>query len=183
MRIGIDIDDTICRTTEIVDDYMEKYAKEHKLNVLDIVNDEELKKQFFSEYLPEIFEKAEVKSYVRDSLRRLRNKGNKLFLVTARSDDYVPGLKNVEEITSKWLEKNNIKVDGAFYGVYGIDKAKVCIENDLDVMIDDDPYNYHKMIGEGVTCLLYDDREKYNLRDNYATSWLEVEDLVEKLRR
>ena len=47
MRIGIDLDDTICRTSEIVHDRLEKYAKKEELNPLDIMNDEDLKREFF----------------------------------------------------------------------------------------------------------------------------------------
>ena len=51
MRIGIDIDDTICRTTELVDKRMKEYAKKRKIDVLDVINHElekenlELKKE------------------------------------------------------------------------------------------------------------------------------------------
>lgn len=31
-------------------------------------------------------------------------------------------------------------------------------------------------------CLLFDDREKYDLRKDYATSWLEVEEYINKFR-
>ena len=51
MRIGVGFDDTICRTTEIVHDRVEKYALAEKLNPLDIMNDEFLKEGFFSIYL------------------------------------------------------------------------------------------------------------------------------------
>ena len=40
MRIGVGFDDTICRTTEIVHDRVEKYAAAENLNPLDIMNDE-----------------------------------------------------------------------------------------------------------------------------------------------
>ena len=40
MRIGIDLDDTICRTTEMVNKKLNEYCKEKKLNPLDIMNDE-----------------------------------------------------------------------------------------------------------------------------------------------
>ena len=51
MRIGVGFDDTICRTTEIVHDRVEKYALSERLNALDIMNDEFLKEGFFSIYL------------------------------------------------------------------------------------------------------------------------------------
>ena len=50
MRIGIDLDDTICNTTKIVQDRVKRYADEEGLNDLDIMNDEVLKQNFFKYY-------------------------------------------------------------------------------------------------------------------------------------
>ena len=52
----------------------------------------------------------------------------------------------------------------------------------IDVIVDDDPYNYKMITSNGCKCILFDDREKYNLRDDYATNWLEVEDFIDKMR-
>ena len=62
MRIGMDMDDTICKTTEIVHDRLEKYSEQLNINPLDIMNDEELNKNFFSIYAEDIYENAEVKT-------------------------------------------------------------------------------------------------------------------------
>ena len=48
MNIGIDLDDTICATTEVVQEYLEKYSDLKNLNPLEIINDEILKQQFFN---------------------------------------------------------------------------------------------------------------------------------------
>lgn len=55
MRIGIDMDDTICNTTQIVQERVRKYAKSNNLNELDIMNDEDLKQGFFNIYLEDIY--------------------------------------------------------------------------------------------------------------------------------
>ena len=86
MRIGVDLDDTICRTSEIVHEKIEEYAKELGLNPLDIMNDEYLKQEFFNRYLDDIYKNVEVKKGVVDVLRRLRNKGNKIYIITARNN-------------------------------------------------------------------------------------------------
>ena len=51
MKIGIDLDDTICRTTEIVHKKLKEYAENINLNPLDIMNDESLKEEFFQKEL------------------------------------------------------------------------------------------------------------------------------------
>ena len=86
------------------------------------------------------------------------------------------------EITNEWLRKNNIESDGVFFSAYGESKADVCKREKIDLMIDDDPYNYKMLTGNGVHCLLLDDREKYDLRKDYVTSWIEVEEFIGKFR-
>ena len=59
MRIGIDLDDTICKTTETVNKYLEIYSEKKHLNSLDIMNHEDLKENFLDEYLGKIYEEVE----------------------------------------------------------------------------------------------------------------------------
>lgn len=182
MKIGIDIDDTICRTTEIVNRKMEEYAKREKINVLDIMNFDDIRAKFFEEYMPIIYSEAEVKRNVCDVIRRLHSKGNKIYIITGRSISKTPSIGNAADITEKWLNKNDIEVDGIFSSAYGESKADVCKREHIDLMIDDDPYNYKMITGNGGHCLLFDDREKYDLKKDYATSWLEVEEYISKFR-
>ena len=56
-------------------------------------------------------------------------------------------------------------------------------KNNIDLMIDDDPFNYKKISSNGTKCLLFDDREKYDLREDYVDSWLDIEKYVEKINK
>ena len=180
MRIGVDLDDTICRTSEIVHEKIEEYAKELGLNPLDIMNDEYLKQEFFNRYLKEVYTNVEVKKGVVDALRRLRNKGNKIYIITARNNSSSKKIKDVEKITKEWLDRNGIVVDDIIISAYGDTKASACKKHLIDLMIDDNPYNYKKVIGTGTKCLLFDDRGRYDLEDNYVTTWQEIEKYIER---
>lgn len=182
MRIGVDLDDTICRTTEIVHDRIEKYSEAIHMNPLDIMNDEDLKHGFFSIYLEDIYTNVEVKRNVQNVLKRLRSKGNEIYLITARSNSTVPTVKNMFQITYDWLKKNNIEVDAVILSAYGETKADVCKRYEIDLMIDDDPYNYKKITSEGINCILFDDRERYDLKKDYFTNWLDIEKYIERNR-
>ena len=182
MRIGIDIDDTICRTTELVNEKMEEYASKNNIEVLDIMNYDDIKDKFFDEYLSIIYRDVMVKRDVQNVIRRLRNKGNEIYFITGRSIYRTSSINDVTEITNEWLRKNNIESDGVFFSAYGESKADVCKREKIDLMIDDDPYNYKMLTGNGVHCLLFDDREKYDLRKDYVTSWIEVEEFIGKFR-
>ena len=86
----------------------------------------------------------------------------------------------MEEIIREWLHKNNISVDDVFISAYGEVKAEVCKKHNIDLMIDDDPYNYKMLMSHGVDCLLFDDRGKYDLKHDYFTNWLDIEKYIEK---
>lgn len=182
MRIGIDIDDTICRTTEKVNELMDVFAKEEGIEPLMIMNYEDIKNKFFDKYLDDIYSTVVVKRNAREVMKRLRSKGNKLFIITARSNTSSKEITDVEKLTADWLKENDIEVDGIYINAYGENKARICKELKVDIIIDDDPYNYKMISSNGCHCLLYDDREKYNLRDDYVTNWLDVEEYIEKMR-
>lgn len=182
MRIGIDLDDTICRTSEMVSDTVEEYAMNNHLDPLDVFNNDLLKYKFFNENLYNIYSNVEVKHDVSSVLKRIKNKGNKIFIITARSNDFVPSVNNVYDITKKWLKDNDIEVDDIIISAYGEDKAEICKKNKIDLMIDDDPYNYKKISAYGIKCLLFDDREKYDMKEDYVTSWLDIEKYIENNR-
>ena len=148
MRIGIDLDDTICRTTEIVGDTVEEYAAKKNLDPLDVFNSEKLKYEFFNENLSDIYSNVSVKHDVSSVIKRLKNRGNEIYIITARSDNYVPSIKNVYKITKDWLEKNNIVFDKIIISAYGE----------------------------------FDDREKYDLKEDYVDSWIDIEKYIEKIK-
>ena len=182
MRIGIDMDDTICRTTEIVHDRLEKYSSDINLNPLDIMNDEELKSNFFSIYAEDIYSNAEIKRNVGAVLKRLKSKGNEIYIITSRGDEFASSNTSAYDITKKWLDDHDIEYDEIITSTYGEKRAEVCKKNQIDLMIDNDPYNYKMIISLGKQCLLFDDREKYVLKENYVTNWLDVEKYIERNR-
>lgn len=179
MRIGVDLDDTICRTTEKVHEKVEIFSKKLNLNPLDVMNDELLSEQFFKKNLEEIYKNVEVKREVKKVLKRLRSKGNEIYIITARKKDIV---SNVEQVTKDWLEENEIEVDKIIVEAYGEKKALICKENNIDLMIEDDPYNFRKIRNQGIQCILFDDRERYDLRYDYMTNWLDIERYIERNR-
>ena len=182
MRIGIDLDDTICETTEIVQDRVEKYAKFLNIDPLDIMNNEELRKKFFQKYLDDIYTNVEVKKNAIAVLKRLKSRGNEIYIITARGDTIPTETVDIYKITEEWFLKHNILVDKIIISTYGDKKREACRENKIDLMIDDDPYNYKKVISLGINCLLFDDHGRFNLEKDYVTNWLDVEKYIERNR-
>lgn len=174
------MDDTICRTTEIVHDRLNKYSEELGINPLDIMNDEELKNNFFAIYSEDIYENADIKRNVAAVLKRLRNKGNEIYIITSRKDNLESSSVDAHDLCQRWLDKHGIEVDAIITSVYGETRADTCKKYDIDLMIDDNPYNFKKIVAVGKKCLLFDDREKYVLKEDYVSNWLDIEKYIER---
>jgi len=180
MRIGIDLDDTICKTTEIIHNRIDQFASKHRLNPLDVMNDEYLKQEFFDEYLEDIYTNVEVKKNVVDVLRRLRSKGHKIYIITARNNISSKNVTDVEKLTLDWLKKNNIEIDEIIISAFGDGKASACRTHKIDLMIEDNPYNFRIISQTGTTCLLFDDHGRYVMKDHYMSTWNDIEKYIER---
>lgn len=181
MRIGIDLDNTICNTSEIIHDRIKKYAVKKSTSSELITKDPKLIREFYNDYSIDIFENASIKDDVAKVLKDLKNKGDKLYVITARSNEYLKR-SSVEEETFKWLKKYDIIVDDIITNSYGEAKANVCLGYGIDIMIDDDIINYDAINYVGVKCLLFDDMNRYEEHENRVTSWMEVEEYIERVR-
>ena len=123
MNIGIDIDDTISNTFETFLPYMKKFAEQDLNRKLDLnlssrtdyyniiekygISEEEAR-TFWVNYYVEILENVQPRKSAVEVINTLKEKGHKIFLITARVDD---GIVDVKAITEKWLEVNKINYD------------------------------------------------------------------------
>lgn len=152
MVIGIDIDDTLTNTSELLLAYAQKYDYEilkrkeflDKSKVYSIINGGSLEygmswttKQaddFKKMYHSFVLENAPIKPFAKEVIDRLIEEGNQIIFVTARnkagdriSDSY--------KISKNLLDKNNIKYHKIITECS--DKLSVCRENHIDLFIDD----------------------------------------------
>lgn len=165
MNIGIDIDNTITNTLLILKQYCKKYNEEVvKRNLL--VNElgfasfnlynwtEDENRDFCLKYLEEIVLQAKVKENAQEIIEKLKKEKNKIYIITARTKPY---FENPYEVTQKFLQKNNILYDELLVGK--TNKYDFCIENNIDIMIDDEPQNINK-ISQKIPVIVF--KEKYN---------------------
>lgn len=147
MKIGIDVDNTITTTMPILKAYCKKYNDEvvkrnlemnekgyNTLNLYEWTHEEN--KDFCSKYLEEVVSQAEVKENAQEVIEEIRNEGNEIFIITARSQ---PRFKDPYNLTKDFLDKNNIVYDEIIVNCE--DKYKYCKENDIEIMMDDEPQN------------------------------------------
>lgn len=177
MKIGIDIDNTICSTDEVIDIKIKEYIKEHGMSQEEFFGDSSNMDKFYKEKILEVIAEDPVK----DDFLRVLNKlkvNNEIIIVTARNETFVKIYQSMRQATKDWLAKNNIYYDKYFDDAYIEGKVKVCKDEAIDIIIDDDINNYIAFKENGIKTLLFDDRGKYLDVVDRVGSWKEVEDIL-----
>ncbi len=109
-----------------------------------------------------------------------KTRGDEIYFFTAREDRFVSSNMSAYDITKQWLDEHGILYDMILTSTYGTHRADMCKKYQIDLMIDDDPYNFREIRSIGKKCLLFDDREKYVLKEDYVTNWLDIEKYLER---
>lgn len=177
MKIGIDIDNTICSTDEVIDIKIKEYIKEHGMSQEEFFGDSSNMDKFYKEKILEVIAEDPVK----DDFLRVLNKlkvNNEIIIVTARNETFVKTSQSMRKATMDWLAKNNIYYDKYFDDAYKEGKVKVCKDENIDIIIDDDINNYLAFKEHGVNTLLFDDKCKYLDIVDRVESWEEVLDIL-----
>ena len=183
MIIGIDIDDTITDLSDIFLKYATLYNKENEIDFkidktqwdIDKAfgwnNDDFMK--FSKKYLEILLNEAKPKKGCVDVINKLREDGNKIVIITARNSEE---LIDPYDFTKNWLELNNIGFDKLV--VNSNKKEEDCINNKIDVFIDDRLENCEKVYEKlHIPVFLFD--SVYNTNDKNSLiervfSWEEV---------
>lgn len=147
MKIGIDVDNTITNTLPILKAYCKVYNEEVikrnlKMNEKGCTpadlyewTPEEIQ-IFCNKYIEEIVMQAPVKEYAQKIIKQLKDDGNEIQIITARSK---PRFEDPYKTTKEFLDANNIVYDEII--VNCPDKYTYCKENNIDLLIDDEPQN------------------------------------------
>lgn len=196
MRIGIDIDGVLNSQYNFCIDYgtkfcneLEKYKLEN-INVIDTTDmflwGDDVAHQFWNKYREDLVLNLPAKKYASEVINKLKEEGNEIYIITARknNDEWFPEYlrKDVEKITKKWLHENDIYYDKIIFNVN--EKGKYCSDNNIDIMIEDDPNNIKKLIGN-VNVIIYD--YPYNRNNQFknitrAYSWYDIYSKIKNMR-
>lgn len=159
MKIGIDIDDTICDTWEFLVPYLSDYFG------LDI---EDLRKSslpyyeachctfeeycfFAKKYYSNFSQKYKLKNYVCEILSKLRKEGCQIIFITARS---YAGFDDPYQASFDYLQSHKVPFDKLI--VNAQDKSKICVEEKIDLFIDDSIDNCKAVSSKQIPVLLFD---------------------------
>lgn len=179
MRIGIDIDDTITNTQAKIDEIALK--KENKTvydrtkhwyyERFNTSDDED--SIFFHKYAREIMASADIKENASLYINRLHDEGHEIYIITARSNKFAP---DIMDVTLDYLKKNDIKYDKIIFQSH--DKASICKENDIDVMVDDSIEHINEITDIGIKVIIMDNEYNRNCNGTRAMNWEEVYNLI-----
>ncbi|MDO5561917.1 MAG: hypothetical protein Q4G02_04085 [bacterium] len=191
MIIGIDIDDTICNTTEVAIAMAIRYVGEKNLKlpskidgssflIKDIFHwSDEVSDDFWLKYHDQILSLVTAKPLVQEVLLRLHRAGQQIKFITARHNN--SEIYNSKTITESWLKTQNIYYDELICECQ--EKGEACLKQKVDVFIDDLPANCLMAAQAGIKTCVFDSVWNQNLADPRITriySWTHFEQFLKE---
>lgn len=196
MNIGIDIDNTLTDIEEALFIAANKYSKElnREFAEKEMVKyegftnlskfysnifgwNEENINYFFRNQRLEVVDNARPRGYSKEVVKKLKDEGNNIYIVTARTNkfDDIP-----YERAKIWLDKNDIVYDKLVVGA--VDKASVCKNLNIDIFIDDQLNNCINLSKSGIhTIRLTNSNKAYENIVN-ITNWNDIYKYISNLK-
>ena len=192
MKIGIDIDNVLSNFNEILlNDYLEH---DKVLNNSGIIHKDEYIRKMFDwdvsyeqEYYKNNIERlASFFTPIEDSskyINKLKNTGNEIYIISGRDNGEYSDPHNM---TINWLKKYNIPYDRLILtnAYKHQEKADICNELGIDIMIDDSVNVCAKCSENNIECILF--KTPYNKKEyrfNRLGSWKEIYDYITNYKK
>lgn len=189
MKIGIDIDGVLNSQYDFCIHYGSKFCNElgmqyklENLNVFDTTDmflwNNEIAHKFWNKYRKKLVLDLPAKPFAAEVIEKLKNENNEIYIITARknNDEWFPTELHgkIEEITQGWLNSNNIVYDKIYFDI--TNKGTFCKNDNIDIMIDDEPRNIQNLIGN-TNVIIFD--TPYNRKKEFnhilrAYSWYDL---------
>lgn len=192
MKIGIDIDNTITHTRELILDYARKYSEENKIKIANGTGyrveeacgwSEQTSSNFLDKYLMNIYENVLPKEDAIEVIKEL-HKDNTIILITSRNERNTM----VKETTLKWLTENQVEYDKLLMNntenMHHFSKLSTCIENEIALMIEDHP-ELSQEISKEIPVLMFDYPYNRYVDDQNiirVKKWMEIKNIISNRR-
>ncbi len=182
MTIGLDIDDTITESSELIVSYVKKHFNVDDINIVREILGGEIKDEllrFYDIHLGEMVANYKLKENVKPVIDRLRKSGHKVVIITARG--YTKTKDDIPKITKDYFKRHNIKVNKIIFNK--LDKEEVCLTNKIDIMIDDSIETLERIKAKGINVLLFNSlsNEHVKTKLDRVNSWLDLEKYINNL--
>lgn len=196
MNIGIDIDGVLTDLERTTIDFGTKMCIEENWPItIDLSKYWEVEAfgwtseqadKFWNKYLVEYVTQSPARRFAKEIISKLREEGNNIYIITARDENGMPPeyYGKMQELTRKWLKEQEIEYNELIFASDN-EKAQKCIENKIDVMIEDSPGNIED-IAKKVKVIKFDCQYNKNVvNENVITaySWYHIYDILKKFYR
>ena len=182
MKIGIDIDDVLTNTSDLLMEYLEKYEKsgdgiKYSVPVMRGEIPTENIRAFCNKYMNEVFKNVKLKDNSKKTINMLVNNGHEIFFITSRSNEKYPDSENT---TLKFLKHNAIQYSKIIFNSH--DKQNDCVNNKIDIMIDDSIKNCELVNKHGIKAIVYNSKINKNINTTIerVNDWLELKKALNK---
>lgn len=182
MRIGIDIDDTTTNTWECFIPYYHEVFKipieTLKLSkpYYEAVKDKLSLDEYFNVILPIYNEQTPLvtlKENVKEVIDELYMLGHKVFFITARGKE----TKDIYNVTKKYLDNYQIKYEKLI--IDASDKARFCVEEKIDLFIDDSFKHCDAISKLGIDVLMFETAYNKEYKQfRRVKSWKEIYEYI-----
>ena len=193
MNIGIDIDGVLTDIEKYILEYGSKLCIEEKwplkikigeYDEIKIFNwTEEQAEKFWNKYLVYYAKEYQPRIFAQQVITKLKEEGHHIFIITARDESGMPkkDYGKMQEYTKKWLDKNKIIYDKLIFAADD-KKLEQCIENKIDIMIEDNPTNLQNISSQVPVIKFYCNYNKNIKNKNIITaySWYHIYDIIKK---
>ena len=184
MKIGIDIDNVI---SNFNDELLKEYLKHDKeLRNTGIINEdvfirygmfdwnEKEEAEFYKNNIERIAIKLKPIHRATETIKKLKEDGNEIIIISGRNNGEY---NNPYKLTKEWLAKYNIVYDKLILtNAYNKEeKANVCKENNIDIMIEDSTQTAVNIEKVGTKVLFMNTRyNKNNENFEKVSNWKEI---------
>ena len=191
MKIGIDIDNVI---SNFNDELLKEYLKHDKeLRNTGIINEdvfirygmfdwtEKEEAEFYKNNIERIAIKLKPIHRATETIKKLKEDGNEIIIISGRNNGEY---NNPYKLTEEWLAKYNIVYDKLILtNAYNKEeKANVCRENNIDIMIEDSTQTAVNIEKVGTKVLFMNTRyNKNNENFEKVSNWKEIYSKISKL--
>jgi uncharacterized HAD superfamily protein len=191
MKLGIDIDDVITKSMEAyVEDYNKNYNDNLKYeNIIDYrlwnlfkdFTEKDLIK-FFDDFFEEKAYKLDLVKGVKEALNSL-NSEHEIILITSRPAIFNEKTKQFIDLHFPELDLKIIHSDTSTFNHSGKDKVDLCLENGIDILIEDQLRYAKKCADKNIKTFLFDCPWNQDVEENEnmvrVKNWSEI---LEKLK-
>ena len=193
MKIGVDVDGVLTDIERYLWDYGSKYyyrlnkeinIDHNKYNSLDMFDwGEQADDMFWCENYDTYCQNAEARVFAAEIIKQLIKEGHEIYIITARGGrcENKKTKRKSDKILKKWLKKHKIKYNKIF--TPGEDKLCTCLENDIDIMIEDCPDNL-KQLSKHMPMICMHASYNAKCRGKNITrchSWYEIYDKINRI--